>query len=197
MTVGLGDEDLGPAVLELEVNDHVLVAGAPRSGKTSTLVLMATLIRAADPKAVLVGICEERSPLYPLEALDAAGTASQLAAVLRAAPSDERPWFILVDDAPGVVDVDGLLTNAVRSGRPGLHVVAAGRSDDVRGGYGHWSRQVRQSRTGVLLNPNLVADGELLGTRLPRRLHVPLLPGRGFVVVGGEPTLAQIALPPE
>jgi len=197
VTLGLRDEDLGPAVLALDVNDHVLVAGSPRSGKTSTLVLMASLLRAADPGAVLIGICHERSPLYELEALDAAGTIAQLAHVVRAAPSDERLWFILVDDAPAVADVDRLLTSAVQSGRPGLHVVAAGRSDDVRGGYGHWSRQIRQSRTGILLKPNPVTDGELLGARLPRRLHVPLVTGRGFLVAGGEPSLVQIALPPE
>lgn len=197
LPLGLSDEDLEPAVLDLDVNDHVLVAGPPRSGKTSTLALLAALIRAADAKAVLVGVCDERSPLYPLEALDAVGSASQMATVLRAAPNDDRPWFLLVDDAPRVADVDGLLSKAVRSGRPGLHVIAAGRSDDVRAGYGHWSRQVRQSRCGVLLNPNLVADGDLLGVRLPRRLHLPLMAGRGFVVVAGEPTLAQIALPPE
>lgn len=117
LTLGLRDEDLGPAVLALDVNDHVLVAGSPRSGKTSTLVLIASLLRAADPGVVLIGICHERSPLYALEALDAAGTIAQLAHVVRAAPSDDRLWFILVDDAPAVTDVDRLLASAVQSVR--------------------------------------------------------------------------------
>lgn len=197
LTLGISDDDLGPAVLSLHGNDHAVVAGPARSGKTSTLALVATLVRAADPATVLVGVCDERSPLYPLEALDAAGTVSQLAQVLRAAPGDGRRWFVLVDDAPSVDDVDGVLGALVRSRRPGLHVVAAGRSDDLRSGYGHWTRALRQSRTGILLQPNLAADGDLLGVRLPRRVGVPLVPGRGFLVVAGEPALTQVALPPD
>lgn len=197
LTIGIADDDLGPAVLALHAGDHVLVAGPPRSAKTSTLALMASLVRRADPATVLVGVCDDRSPLHPLEALDAAGTLSQLAQVIRAAPGDGRLWFVFVDDAPQVGDPDGLMAALLQARRPGLHVVAAGRSEDLRAGYGHWTRVLRQSRTGILLQPNLSADGELLGQRLPRRVPVPLVPGRGFLVAGGEAALVQVALPPE
>jgi len=103
---------------------------------------------------------------------------------------------VLVDDAPRVDDTAGVLAALAETRRPGLHVLAAGRSDDLRGSFGHWSRSLRQSRTGLLLQPDLTTDGDLLGVRLPRRLHLPLVPGRGFVVVAGDATLAQIALPP-
>ena len=196
LTLGIADDDLGPAVLALHANDHVLVAGPPRSGTTSTLALIASLVRQADPATVLVGVCDDGSPLYPLEALDAAGTLSQLSQVVRVAPGDGRRWFVLVDDAPRVDDLEGLVSALLQSRRPGLHVIAGGRSDDLRAGYGHWTRALRQARTGILLQPNLAADGDLLGVRLPRRLAVPLVPGRGFVVSGGEAHLAQIALPP-
>jgi hypothetical protein len=46
----------------------------------------------------------------------------------------------------------------------------------------------------VLLQPDLAADGDLLGTRLPRRLAVPLVPGRGFAVESGQATLMQLGL---
>lgn len=45
--------------------------------------------------------------------------------------------------------------------------------------------------------PTLEPLAGLLGARLPRRLHVPLVPGRGFLVTGGELTLCQIAVPDE
>jgi S-DNA-T family DNA segregation ATPase FtsK/SpoIIIE len=194
--VGLADADLSVVELELHDGDHAVIAGQPRSGVTSTLAAIAASLRAADPGMVLIGVCETRSALYDLMALDAAGSVTDLAHVLRAAPGDERRWVVLVDDAGRVDDVDGVLAAVVGSGRPGLHVVAGGRADDLRGGYGHWSRGTRSARTGVLLQPNLATDGEVFGLRLPRRLPVPLVAGRGFVVNAGEPVLAQVAQPP-
>jgi S-DNA-T family DNA segregation ATPase FtsK/SpoIIIE len=194
--LGVSDADLGPVALELHPTDHAVIAGQPRSGVTSTLALIAALLRAADPGLVLVGVCEEHSRLYDVPALDAAGRLADLAPVVGAAPADTRRWVILVDDAGRVEDVDGVLGKAIRSGRPGLHVIAGGRADDLRGGYGHWTRDLRQSRTGLLLQPNLATDGEVFGLRLPRRLAIPLVAGRGFVVNAGDFVLAQIALPP-
>jgi S-DNA-T family DNA segregation ATPase FtsK/SpoIIIE len=196
LTLGIADEDLGPAMLTMRGNDHALIAGPPQCGKTSTLMLIASLVRAADPYTVLVGVCDERSPLYGLQALDAAGTLEQLAHIVQAAPGDERSWLILVDDACRVDDVHGVMMAAVRCGRPGLRVIAADRADEFHAGWGNWTRVIRQSRTGVLLQPALANDGALLSVRLPRRLPIPLVPGRGFVVSAGELILAQIALPP-
>jgi DNA segregation ATPase FtsK/SpoIIIE, S-DNA-T family len=193
--IGLTDEDLSVVALELHAGDHAVVAGQPRSGVTSTLSALATSLRAADPGLVLIGVCEERSPLYDVPALDAAGSLADLAHVLRAAPDDERRWVVLVDDAGRVTDVDGVLEAVLACGRPGLHVVAGGRADDLRGGYGHWTRGARAARTGILLQPNLATDGEVLAIRLPRRVPVPLVAGRGFVVNAGEAVLAQVALP--
>jgi len=197
LPLGVRDEDLGPAVLPLHPADHALIAGPPRSGKSSTLMLIAELVRRAAPKAILVGICDPRSPLRDLAALDAAGPLDELARVLSLADRNpDRLWLVLVDDCPLVDDTDGVLSAAMRSGRPRLHIIGAGRGDDLRTSYGHWSRALRQPRNGLLLQPNLTADGDLLGVRLPRRLAVPLVPGRGFLVTAGETALVQVALPP-
>jgi DNA segregation ATPase FtsK/SpoIIIE, S-DNA-T family len=193
--VGVTDEDLGPAVLELHPGEHALVAGPPRSGKSSLLRVLAQQLRAADPGLVLVGVCNERSPLFGEPALDAFGTPERLAGVLAAAPGDQRRWVVLVDDAPAIDDESGAFATIVRCGRADLHLVATGRTDELGSDYGRWTRQVRQSRTGVLLQPNLLTDGNLLGVKLPRRVHVSLGVGRGFLVVGGVAHLAQFALP--
>jgi S-DNA-T family DNA segregation ATPase FtsK/SpoIIIE len=163
---------------------------------TSLLRLLAAQARRADPDAVVLGICDERSPLYDSQALSGAGTAEQLERVLRAGPTDARRWVVLVDDAPLVDDEQGVLGALVRCRRPGVHVVAGGRTDDLRTGYGHWTRQVRQSRCGALLQPTPAVDGDLLSVRLPRRLPVALVPGRGFLVASGSPALVQFGLPP-
>ena len=128
------DDDFQPVFLRFP--EHLLVAGPPRSGKTTALRTMAGVLRD----------------------------------------------HVFVDDAA--------LVDTVELTRP---VVAAARTDDVRGGYGHWLREIRKSRTGLLLQPDLSTDGDLLGVRLPRRLSTPLRPGRGFLVENGEARLVQIA----
>ena len=196
LPVALAEEDLGPVVLELHPGDHALVTGPPRSGTTSTLMLLAEQVRAADPDAVVVGVCRDRSPLYGFEPLDGAGSLADLAGVVKAAVDDPRRWVVLVDDAASVADAGGVLAGLLAANRDGVHVVAAGRPDDLRSGFSHWTRDVRRSRTGILLAPNLLSDGELLGVSLPRRVAVSLTtPGRGFVVAGGVATLAQVAAP--
>ncbi len=195
--LGVTDEDLGPATLELHPGEHALVVGPPRSGKSSLLRAAAQQLRAADPKLVLVGVCTERSPLWGEPTLDAFGTPDRLAAVLAAGVTDERAWIVLVDDAASFEDESGAFAALARCGRADLHLLVAGRTDELASDYGKWTRQVRQSRTGVLLQPNLLTDGNLLSVKLPRRLHVNLGTGRGFLVVGGAAHLAQFALPAE
>ena len=53
--------------------------------------------------------------------------------------------------------------------RPDVVVVAAGRADALRGLYSHWTRTVRAGRVGLLLQPDVDLDGDLLSVRLPRR----------------------------
>ena len=195
VAVGIADADLGPAELVLGPGAHALVAGPPASGKSSALMLLAQQVRAGDPGAILVGICGSRSPLQECADLDAVGTPGPLDGVLAASVDDQRRWVVLVDDAVDVRDDAGRLASLLRSGRPGAHVIVAGRSDDLQRSYSHWSRPVRQSRTGILLQPDLSTDGELLSVRLPRRVPLPFVPGRGYVVIPSGIALTQVATP--
>lgn len=196
LTLGIADDDLGPADLLLEPGDHALIAGAPRAGKSTLLVSIAHQLRRVDPDALMVGLCGERSPLREAaDVFDGVGSVEGLARYLKAAVDEDRRWLVLVDDAPRLADVDDALSGVVGAGRPGLHVIVAGRSDDFRRALSHWSRPVRDARNGALLQPNLSADGDLLGTRLPRKVNIPLVVGRGFVVNLGDPVLAQTAMP--
>ncbi len=194
--VGIADEDLEPALLELHPGEDAVVTGPPRSGKTSTLVLLAHALRRADEELILVGLCRAGTPLHGLEILDASGPPESLAAVLEAAPDDARPWVVLVDDVPRLEDPGGLLSGLTGAARGNLHVIGAGRSDELRSDFGQWYRPLRRSRTGLLLQPDLPGDGDLLGAKLPRRVPVPLVVGRGFLVISGSGQLVQVATPP-
>jgi DNA segregation ATPase FtsK/SpoIIIE, S-DNA-T family len=191
LPIAVAEEDLRPVALRLHPGEHALVAGPPRSGTTSTLATLAHQVRAADPQAVIVALCGARSPLYGLEPLDAAGSLADLAGVVRAALTDPRRWVVLIDDAPGVDDVDGILASLLASRRPGLHLVG--------GAHRRPAWRVRPLVTAAAAGPrrgaappNLTADGELLGVRLPRRVAVGLgVAGRGFVVTEGEAVLGR------
>jgi DNA segregation ATPase FtsK/SpoIIIE, S-DNA-T family len=196
LPVGVGDEELAPVGLQLHPGEHALVAGPARSGRTSTLLLLAQMMRRTDPDAILVGICRPGSGLHGAGLLDASGPPSALRRVLLAAPDDPRRWLVLIDDAPGFDDDDGLLHELATCHRDGLHLIGAARTDELRGDYGQWHRRLRRARTGILLQPELPGDGELLGTRLPRRVAVPLsAPGRGFLVNAAAAELVQLARP--
>ena len=54
-------------------------------------------------------------------------------------------------------------------------------------------RELRKDATGLLLDPDLDLDGELLGVRLPRRSNPFFPPGRGYLVVSGTVRLIQVA----
>ncbi len=193
--VGIADADLAPAHLLLHRGEHVLVAGPARSGKTSALAMIAAQLAAADG-TIVVAVCEEDSPLCAIEDLSAYGTVGFLADVLRAAPDDDRHWFVIVDDAVRVPDHEGVLSALFQSGRAGLHVLVAARCDEIRSSLTHWTRPVRAGRSGLLIQPDLQLDGDIFTTRLPRQLASPLRPGRGFLVSSGELALTQFALPP-
>jgi DNA segregation ATPase FtsK/SpoIIIE, S-DNA-T family len=191
--IGVADANLAPAALVLHAGDHAFIGGRSRTGRSSALVLLAQRLRAADPDLLVAALAVRPSPLTrcgaELVVTDAAGLPAL--AVLR---DSGRRAVLLVDDAERVDD-DGTLAALVAAVRPRLHVVAAGRPDVVRSIYGHWTAAVRRSRLGVLLQPDLDVDGDLLGAVLPRRQPVAPLPGRGHLVVDGRPELVQLAAP--
>ena len=103
--------------------------------------------------------------------------------------------LLLIDDAEQFDDSDKSINSLIESGMPTLHIVAAGRSDDLRSLYSHWTKTLRKSRCGILLQPNVDYDGDLLGARLPRRATVPMTVGRGYMCMSGTVELVQTAGP--
>jgi len=192
--VGIQEADLSPAFLEIYEGEHALVAGPARSGKSTLLLALAAALRGAATSrgpAQVWGICDRRSPLA-LADLDrmAVGT-DDVPALLASLRLERGPVFLLIDDAERFEDADQSIAGVVTSGQPGLCVIAAGRAGDLRGLYSHWTKTLRKSRLGVLLQPDVDYDGELLGAALPRRAPVALTAGRGYIGVGGQLALIQ------
>lgn len=194
--VGLGGLELEVRGWLLHPGDGVLVAGPARSGRSTTLVTIASQARRAG--SAVLAISGVRSPLRWCEVvshqepplLEVAGASAVLAAAAEAVGA-EGPPMLVIDDAESLEDPHGTIARLLAQR---WIIVVAARNDALRSAYGHWSRDVRRSRLGLLLRPDVDLDGDLLGVRLPRRSIVPLdRPGRGYLVDGAEPTIVQAA----
>jgi S-DNA-T family DNA segregation ATPase FtsK/SpoIIIE len=182
LPIGIADADLQPAPLVFHGGDHALVAGRARTGRSSALTVIAGAVRRALPDAVIGVAAFRPSPLRHVADVVAAD-AAELGRLADAS-------IVLVDDAELVTD-DGTLASILM--RADRHVVAAVHPDVLRSSYGHWAHAVRRSRLGVVLQPDVDVDGDLLGTVLPRRQVVPARPGCGYLVVDGRAELVQLA----
>ncbi len=192
LPVGLLDEDLSTAVVQVHRGEHLLVAGSARSGVSSVL---AALARSFDESTsvVVVIVAGERSPLSTLD-LGSRGrcveSIDQAAEMIEAIGVDGVDIVVIVDDAHLVDDTPnstmaGWLTGAERTDgpariRPSL-VIAGGRADRLRLLYVHWTADIRRSRIGILLRPDTDLDGDLFGVRLDRSFE-RRGPGHGVVV---------------
>jgi S-DNA-T family DNA segregation ATPase FtsK/SpoIIIE len=182
LPVGIGDSELEPASLVVHGGDHVLVTGRARTGRSTALVLLGAAIRPPRPDAVIGAVAYRPSPV--VEGADLVATEPA------ALPTVATTSVVLVDDAELVAD-DGTLAAVLA--RPDAFVVAAGHPDALRSAYGHWTHVVRRSRLGIVLQPDVDVDGDLLGAVLPRRQPVPSRPGCGYLVVDGRAELVQLA----
>ena len=197
--VGIAEETLSPASLVVYQGEHALVAGPARSGKTTALLTVAAVCRVARPDLTVLAVAGPRSALSYDDLVDeviaptAIGT--DLAARVEAAAATAGATLLLVDDAEAVDDAGDTLVGLTKSDRADLLVVVAGRNDGVRSGYTHWTRQLRRSKLGILLMPDVDYDADLLGTPIPRRPPVPITPGRGYLVNTGHATLVHLARP--
>lgn len=74
--IGIGDETLEPAGFELFEGDHAMIAGPPRSGRTTALLVVAEVIARLYPEIRLTGVATRRSALRECPALARVVTAA-------------------------------------------------------------------------------------------------------------------------
>jgi S-DNA-T family DNA segregation ATPase FtsK/SpoIIIE len=200
LALGVAGDRLDPVAVDLFAGEvRLLVAGPPRSGRTTVLRLLARQAQAAGISTLVAAT--SRSPL--------AEEARRLDIPLVGPAADiggtpEPRTLLLVDDSETFAETAAgdRLTTWLRSCDAPLAAVVAGRADELATTFRGLAAEVRRSRCGILLRPGPV-DGELLGVRLPRRAATGP-PGRG-VMVGdpswgppfdeGEPVPIQVAAP--
>jgi S-DNA-T family DNA segregation ATPase FtsK/SpoIIIE len=201
--LAVSDEHLGPATVDLS-ELHFLVVGPYRSGRTTALATLAHGVHQADPTADLFLLAPRRSALRELDLWAGAASGAEACAELAGSLVERldagdfggAPAAVFIDDGGELGDALAVtrLERLVRAGRDNsLRVVAAVESGSARGIGVAWVRELRREGHGLLLQPDLAADGDLLATRLPRRVAAPLTPGRGFLIVRGVAELVHVA----
>ncbi|MBB5934678.1 FtsK/SpoIIIE domain-containing protein [Streptomyces zagrosensis] len=188
--LGVGGDELQPIGVDLrETGPGVVIAGPPKSGRSTMLLGAArALLRAGTP---VVLITPRRSPLRELEGaagvlgmLGVDGKEEDLQALISKA---EGPYVVLIDDAELLYDepLDEALEAVLRSGMDGDHgLVAAGTTDTLSSQYRGFVTEARKTRSGVLLTPQSSSDGELFNIRLPANSGTGS-PGSGLLIRGG------------
>ncbi|QWC84623.1 FHA domain-containing protein [Nocardioidaceae bacterium] len=194
---GVAESDLSTAWLESYAGEHVFIGGPPRAGKSTLLLAMRQAIeegaKQAGREVTVWGVCGRRSPLREAGLARVAVGADELPELVAAARMEDGMLVLLVDDCEQLVDDSGVIQGLIDARGTSLRIVAAGRSGDLKSMYNHWSKAVRKWRCGVLLQPDVDYDGDLLGSPLPRKSPVRITTGRGWMYSSGRQVLVQSA----
>ncbi|KIZ15421.1 FtsK/SpoIIIE domain-containing protein [Streptomyces natalensis] len=196
--IGAGGDELAPLGVDLaEAGPGFVIAGPPKSGRSSTLITMARSLTRRGLPVVLV--TPRRSPLRELEGekgvLGVLGSGASEGDLNDLLATVDGRYAVVVDDAELLYDdpLGTALEEVLRTGVDGDHaLIAAGAADTMSSQYRGFLVDARRSRHGLLLAPNPDA-GELFGIRLPRDTGAGPT-GRGLLITGGAFTPVQAAI---
>jgi DNA segregation ATPase FtsK/SpoIIIE, S-DNA-T family len=196
---GAGGDELAPQGLDVcEDGPGLVVAGPPRSGRSTTLMTMAqSLLERGTP---LVLVTPRRSPLRTLAGRDgvlAVLGADATAGDLTGAVADRDRYVVIADDAELLINgpLSEPLEKMVRTGRDAEHgLILAGPPGDLTRSYSGFVPAALKSRCGILVTVDSPNDGDLFSIRLPRNAG-PGAIGRGLLIRPGMAMPVQLALP--
>ncbi|MFJ8493909.1 FtsK/SpoIIIE domain-containing protein [Streptomyces sp. NPDC094038] len=200
--VAVGGDTLTSLSPDLTDVPTFVIAGPPRTGRSTALLTAAESLLAAG--AGLIVLAPRRSPLRRLRGrpgvaalvTDAEVTAQEFRQALGNVP--EEQGVIVVDDAELFMgaEIDPDLALLARGGAgTGWGVLAAGNAESLALSLAGWMGQVKRNRTGMLLSPQGLSDGEVIGVKLTRGVvgQAPQ-PGRGLLHLG-DGTLRTVQVP--
>lgn len=208
---GIGAEQLDLAMLDL-AHQHGLIAGPPRSGKstalnTLALALSASTFAPARSASYLLAAhdCEAHDSIRWTSTLTGAQSARDAAEFLRGAALSARSGvrtLVAVDDVcrllelPEGEQVETAMSDLIELGRTHqLRLVLSAEIDMLLRSYSEVIIQLRSSRTGILLGIDPDLHGEVLHTSLPLRSELTNCSGRGWLVSPFGAEAVQIAHP--
>ena len=196
--VGVGGDAAVAMGIDLGRTPTFMIAGSPRSGVSTALLTMARSLLESGTE--LLVLAPRRSPMRDLagrEGVTQVITDSDI-------PVDRfqeamrgmkgATGAVLVDDAELFLQAEiGPVLTALARGAAGegWAVVTAGNAEALSNAIGGWAAQIRRNRTGLLLAPQSLGDGEAIGVRLSRGLigQQPR-PGRAYLHLGDNRLIA-------
>ncbi|APY86973.1 cell division protein FtsK [Streptomyces alfalfae] len=195
----VGGDELTPIGVDLdESGPGFVIAGPPKSGRSTALVVAARSLLASQVPLVLV--TPRRSPLRDLEnepgvlgVLTADSSERELTALIEGAGGGK--YAVVADDADMLYDtsLDRALEEVAQNGRDGgIGIVVAGATDTLNSQYRGFVVEARRSRQGMILAPQSASDGELFNVRLSIDGGGPV--GRGLLIQSGQMTPVQAIL---
>ncbi len=204
--VAVGDSSSGGIAASLE-ESHLVVCGPPRSGKSNALGAVAASLRRSTPGLETHLICSRRSLASESGVFDRVVLNDSDGLELVQRLNDElaggrtRPILVCVDDFPDLDESTfgygfNQIVATARKGAP-IRFVIAGEARSMGSNFNDGARSIRRYRHGLLLQPDVDLDGDLVGARLPRQLWRQFGPGRGYHVAGSRVELAQVGALPE
>jgi S-DNA-T family DNA segregation ATPase FtsK/SpoIIIE len=199
IVIGVADDSLAPVATP--GSGSFVIAGPPGSGRTTTLLALATSLHRDKPQMELYHLSARRSPLSSLalwkKSADSMDEARALVQTLttRIAGGKLLPGEIAIfiehitdyHESELERDVEALIKAAVRAEQ---FIAGEAESSTWNQAYSV-GRPMRAARRGIILQPDDV-DSDLLKASFGRiRGDVP--PGRGYLVGGGRSRKLQVA----
>ncbi|MFJ4191872.1 FtsK/SpoIIIE domain-containing protein [Kitasatospora sp. NPDC089509] len=201
--LGLGGDEIAPIGVDFtDKSPTFVVAGPPGTGRSTVLATLAVSLLAGGTK--VVAVTPRESPLRGLDQHPQARVltgANPSADELRGAIEElGGPAVVLVDDADllsSFAAADQVLKDVVAAGRDrGLGLACAATGETLNNALGGWLSDAKRGRKGILLSPQSVMEGELIGTRLPHNvLRVTRPAGRGHTLDPRTGALITVLVP--
>lgn len=195
--VGVGGDELTAFTIDLTRGNGFVVAGPGRSGRSTVLSGIAASTIATG--GAVIAFAPRPSPLRELTGegvlavvTDPTTTEEQFDAWVQ---DVGRPVVVIIDDGEGLRDAaaGNFLLRVARGQIPGVFIVLGGHPDGLGTGFSGWQPEVVKGRQGLLLSPQGLSDGDVVGTRIPRDVINPqVVPGRGWLHLG-DGNLIQVA----
>lgn len=196
LTLGVGGSEVEAVRVELSGYSPVLlVAGPPRSGRTTALINAVVQMRdRLDQVMVLAPRSRDWEPMSQALGLDVHDDVSNFADHLQSVlDGDGSQRLLVIDDADALVGLTGVADRLERILRTATQtetlVIISVRTGDLPGMFDPWSRYLVSLRRVLLLRPSR-DDALYFGQTLPE-IPGPVGAGRGILIEESDCTVVQ------